>query len=177
MVDRPFVRRAQQGDEVVLHHAGRREGEAQCENEDNQHAPAGEALDPALPAGRYRLRADDETESALIVAPSQCWSAGDDRVFGLSAQLYALRRDGDQGIGDFTTLSRLAQKCREAGAALVAINPLHALFPQDRMRASPYYPSDRRFLDPLGSQAVESHSSCMANANIRSRHWMSRSAN
>lgn len=104
---------------------------------------------PPLPAGRYRLRVENGEESALVVAPPQCWSAGDNRTFGFSAQLYSLRRDGDQGIGDFTTLARLSEKSREAGAAFVAINPLHALFPQDRMRASPYYPSDRRFLDPL----------------------------
>jgi glycogen operon protein len=35
------------------------------------------------------------------------------------------------------------------GAATVGINPLHALFPEQRKRASPYYPSDRRFLDPI----------------------------
>jgi glycogen operon protein len=32
---------------------------------------------------------------------------------------------------------------------MLSINPLHALFPQQRDRASPYYPSDRRFLDPI----------------------------
>ena len=32
---------------------------------------------------------------------------------------------------------------------MIAINPLHALFAQDRQRASPYYPSDRLFLDPI----------------------------
>ena len=32
---------------------------------------------------------------------------------------------------------------------MVGLNPLHALFPHDRSRASPYQPSDRRFLDPI----------------------------
>ncbi len=32
---------------------------------------------------------------------------------------------------------------------MLAINPLHTLFGQDRDRASPYYPSDRRFLEPF----------------------------
>jgi hypothetical protein len=31
----------------------------------------------------------------------------------------------------------------------VGLNPLHALFTQERERASPYHPSDRRFLDPI----------------------------
>jgi glycogen operon protein len=71
------------------------------------------------------------------------------RRFGLSAQLYALRRAGDQGIGDFTTLALAGAATARAGGALVGINPLHALFAADRERASPYYPSDRRFLDPI----------------------------
>ncbi len=103
---------------------------------------------PPLPAGRYALRAEEGTTCRLIVAPAQC-PLPESRAFGFSAQLYALRRDGDQGVGDFTTLRRLGEKSAQAGAALVAINPLHALFSQDRSRASPYYPSDRRFLDPL----------------------------
>ncbi len=36
-----------------------------------------------------------------------------------------------------------------AGGSLVGVNPLHALFAGDRERASPYHPSDRRFLDPV----------------------------
>jgi glycogen operon protein len=71
------------------------------------------------------------------------------RLFGVAAQLYSLRRDGDQGIGDFTTLAELADRSAAVGAAAVGVNPLHALFPQDRERASPYSPSDRRFLDPI----------------------------
>jgi glycogen operon protein len=69
--------------------------------------------------------------------------------FGLAAHLYALRRDGDQGIGDFTTSPRRRRPPAGAGGSVVGINPLHALFPADRTRASPYHPSDRRFLDPI----------------------------
>ena len=71
------------------------------------------------------------------------------RRFGLSAQLYALRRQDDWGIGDFTTLASLAEIAERIGAAAVSLNPQHALFPEQRDRASPYYPSDRRFLDPI----------------------------
>ena len=73
----------------------------------------------------------------------------DARAAGLSAQLYSLRRDGDQGIGDFTTLAELAEAAGRAGYATLGINPLHALFTQQRERASPYHPSDRNFLDPI----------------------------
>ncbi len=105
---------------------------------------------PPLPMGRYRLLTEgDDAPCHLAVAPAHCYLPQERREFGFSAQLYSLRREGDQGIGDFTTLARLAGKSAGAGAALVAINPLHALFAQDRTRASPYYPSDRRFLDAL----------------------------
>ncbi|MGN8113099.1 glycogen debranching protein GlgX [Labrys sp. 22185] len=70
------------------------------------------------------------------------------RHFGLSAQLYTLRRQGDQGVGDFRTLEVLARDAAGKGASLIALNPFHAMFPSDRQRASPYQPSDRRFLDP-----------------------------
>ncbi len=108
---------------------------------------------PPLPVGRYRLTRLDAPDAAcaLIVAPSACYwpPALDARVSGVAAQLYSLRRDGDQGIGDFTSLAELAERAGAAGYATVGINPLHALFARDRERASPYYPSDRNFLDPI----------------------------
>ncbi len=106
---------------------------------------------PSLPLGRHRLRLGD-MEGVLIIVPAQAFQPrplDQARRFGLSAQLYALKRTGDQGVGDFTTLRLLAEGAAGQGAAVLALNPLHALFPADRERASPYYPSDRRFLDPL----------------------------
>lgn len=110
---------------------------------------------PARPAGRYRLFAENAPEIAcnLTVAPRACFLpegyVSAPRLSGIAAQLYTLRRTGDQGIGDFTTLGELLETAMNAGAATVGINPLHALFPERRERASPYYPSDRRFLDPI----------------------------
>jgi glycogen operon protein len=75
--------------------------------------------------------------------------ADGERRFGIAAHLYTLRRHGDQGIGDFSTLARFASVSARSGAVMVGLNPLHALFPHDRSRASPYHPSDRRFLDPI----------------------------
>ena len=108
---------------------------------------------PDLPIGRHRLRIDGaDPTCALTVAPATCHlpEGGEGRrLFGLSAHLYTLRHAGDQGIGDFRTLALFAEKAGTAGAATVGLNPLHALFPGDRERASPYSPSDRRFLDPI----------------------------
>jgi glycogen operon protein len=110
---------------------------------------------PPLSAGRYKLRREDAPDAtcALTIAPSEAytppWLKAGERRFGLTAQLYSLRRHGDQGLGDLSTLGDLAEAAGARGATLVAINPLHALFFGCRDRASPYYPSDRRFLDPL----------------------------
>ena len=110
---------------------------------------------PAQARGRYRIFDESAPELAchLTVAPRRCYlpqrPAGSPRLSGIATQLYALRRKGDQGAGDFTTLGEFAEMAANAGAATVGLNPLHALFSQDREHASPYYPSDRRFLDPL----------------------------
>ncbi len=110
---------------------------------------------PPLPLGRHRLLLDARPESVchLAVVPARCYLPPDlaagQRRFGIATQLYALRREHDQGVGDFTTLAQLAAIAGERGAAVVGLNPLHALFSTDRTRASPYQPSHREFLDPI----------------------------
>ena len=118
---------------------------------DGMAAQAWRVALPALPLGRYRVRREDAADQIchLTVAPPRCFLQETRRRFGVSAQLYSLRRQGDQGIGDFTTLAVLSRAAARQGAAVVGINPLHMLFPADRERASPYHPSDRRFLDPI----------------------------
>ena len=121
---------------------------------------------PALPLGRHRVWTDaaPEISTHLAIVPDVAFLPetlrGDARAFGIAAQLYALRRRsgagmGDQGIGDFTTLRLLAEEAAAAGAVTVGLNPLHALFGSDPDRASPYHPSDRRFLDPLAIDAFD----------------------
>ncbi len=110
---------------------------------------------PPLPVGCHTLALDDypDTTCRVLVAPERCFCPaelrGGARRFGLAAHLYALTRPGDQGIGDFTTLSGIGAETARAGGAVVGVNPLHALYAEDRERASPYHPSDRRFLDPI----------------------------
>ena len=71
------------------------------------------------------------------------------KIFGLAAHLYALRGRKASALGNFATLGDYSETARQAGAAFAGINPLHHLFPTDRGRASPYQPSDRRFIDPI----------------------------
>jgi glycogen debranching enzyme GlgX/4-alpha-glucanotransferase len=109
---------------------------------------------PSLPIGRHLLVVDG-VGCALTIAPSQAYSpaSASRKRFGAAAQLYALRRADqsgrDQGIGDFSALAIAGEQAGQAGAAYLGVSPLHMLFPRDRGRASPYYPSDRRFLDPI----------------------------
>jgi glycogen debranching enzyme GlgX/4-alpha-glucanotransferase len=115
---------------------------------------------PTLPIGRHRLVVGG-VECALTIAPPQAYSprATLRKRFGVAAQLYALRREGkedrDQGIGDFSALAVAGEAAGQAGAAYLGLSPLHMLFPRDRERASPYYPSDRRFLDPIYIDALD----------------------
>ncbi len=115
---------------------------------------------PELPVGHYRLIVDG-VECALTIAPPEAFGskAALRKRFGVAAQLYALRRSGadgrDQGIGDFSALARAGEAAGAAGGAYLGLSPLHMLFPRDRERASPYYPSDRRFLDPIFIDALD----------------------
>ncbi len=109
----------------------------------------------SLPEGRHRLidEAAPDAPCHLTVAPVRCHLpadlAGGARRFGIAAQLYGLRHAGDGGIGDFRAVAEVARAASEANAALLGLSPPHALFPTERGRASPYHPSDRRFLDPI----------------------------
>ncbi|RYB05937.1 glycogen debranching protein GlgX [Lichenibacterium ramalinae] len=109
---------------------------------------------PPQPAGRHRLLLDGDAAGAslMTVAPRRCFIPADyrdgRRGFGVSAHLYTLRRRDDGGIGDFTTLGIFAEETARHGGDFVGLNPMHAQFAADRDRASPYNPSDRRFLDP-----------------------------
>ena len=114
---------------------------------DGVHLPCRRAAMPPLPAGHHRLSAEG-AEASLTVAPMRGFLP-EGRFFGLAAQTYALRRAGDQGIGDYTAMGLLAAEAASAGARLLGISPPHALMPVDRERASPYQPSDRRFLEPI----------------------------
>ena len=107
-----------------------------------------------VPVGYQHVSIEDQSFT-LAVAPQRCYSVGDavdsknPRVWGLSVQLYALRRPGDGGFGDTQALEDLARVAGERGAEALAISPLHAMFSGDSQRYSPYSPSSRLFLNSL----------------------------
>ena len=94
-----------------------------------------------------------ETALHLIVHPPRCHQPeaihDPKRAWGLSVQLYGVRSKNNWGIGDFTDLRRLIEWAAYAGADLVGVNPLHALFPHNPRHTSPYSPSSRAFLNTL----------------------------
>jgi len=99
--------------------------------------------------GYHRLEIGGHA-TTLAVCPPRCHGiAPGTRPWGIAAQLYAPRRRGDGGIGDFTGLSRLALSAARHGADAVAISPVHAGFSADPDRFSPYSPSSRLFLNVL----------------------------
>ncbi len=103
-------------------------------------------------AGYYRLECDGRAIT-VAVAPPRCADPPPGRRWGLAAQLYGLRRDGDGGVGDFAALADLARAAGRRGADALAISPVHAQFTADPRRFSPYAPSSRIMLNALHAAA------------------------
>lgn len=124
--------------------------------------PGGPPLLPALAEiGYHRLRWADR-EITLAVAPPRCpavrgrtGASSPARIWGLCAQLYALRRAGDGGIGDYSALETLARRAAAHGADALAVSPVHAPFTADMERFSPYSPSSRLLFNPLHIDPAE----------------------
>jgi 4-alpha-glucanotransferase len=110
---------------------------------------------PALAPVGYQQLSIAGQHFTVAVAPATCFSmamATDTRVpraWGLTVQLYGLRREGDGGFGDAQALEALARSAGERGADALAISPMHAMFANDPHRYSPYSPSSRLFLNSL----------------------------
>lgn len=106
-----------------------------------------ERLPPDAPIGYHHLRAGDH-QQVLLTGPGRCPSPGDPR-WGWTVQLYATRSSESWGIGDLADLRELAGWSRGLGAGLLVVNPLNATTPVVPVQPSPYFPSSRRFHDPL----------------------------
>jgi len=131
---------------------------------------------PRAPLGYHqvRLSCHGETlaELVFIVTPKCCYepaavrSGG--RVWGPTIQLYGLRSQRNWGIGDFSDLQAALSLWTRAGAGLVGVNPLHALFPHNPTHTSPYSPSNRLFLNVLyiDPERVEDLADCEAARTI-----------
>jgi 4-alpha-glucanotransferase len=117
---------------------------------------------------RFHLDLGDEparpADMTIIVVPQRCYAVGatGPRQWALVLQLYGLRSRRDWGIGDFTGLAALGKLGAGLGADAIGLNPLHSLFPESPGKASPYSPSDRRFLSVwyIDVEAVAEFAEC-----------------
>jgi 4-alpha-glucanotransferase len=112
-----------------------------------------------LPLGYHQLSisskdttlSDDVlTAQRLIITPARCFQPAQfeqQKQWGVSIQLYALRSKQNWGVGDFRDLAQLVKFLGQNGADFVGLNPIHALYPAMPESASPYSPSSRRWLN------------------------------
>ncbi len=102
-----------------------------------------------IPAGYHQIRPRGGAAAALIVAPPVCYLPRSFRTWGWAIQLYAARSRRSWGIGDLGDLRWLGRWAAEQGAGIALINPLAAATPTLPQQPSPYFPSSRRFRNPL----------------------------
>jgi len=101
--------------------------------------------------GYHRLKIADH-QLTLAVAPLACPAVQDlagPGAWGLTVQLYGLRRPGDGGLGDTLALEAFARNGAAHGADALGISPVHAMFSANSDQYSPYSPSSRLFYNVL----------------------------
>jgi 4-alpha-glucanotransferase len=102
---------------------------------------------PALRLGYHDLRVywmkEPELEAfedaRFIVCPRRAREV-EGRPAGVAISLYGVRSERNWGCGDFTDLRVLVDKLAPAGAAFIALNPLHAIPNRQPYNTSPYLP-------------------------------------
>ena len=107
-----------------------------------------------LPTGYHQLsvtNGHDHEKALIIVAPPSSFECVPEhrKIWGINCQLYTLRSERNWGIGDFTDLQELISHAAAVGMDLISLNPMHAPNTSTMDIASPYSPSDRRYLNPL----------------------------
>jgi 4-alpha-glucanotransferase len=101
-----------------------------------------------LPYGYHHLLRSGR-DQLLLVPPRRCASPSPARGWAWSVQLPSIRSAASWGMGDLGDLRRLAAWSHRIGAQAVVVSPLGAPNPSPEPEPSPYYPSTRRFRNPL----------------------------
>ncbi|MGQ0716765.1 MAG: 4-alpha-glucanotransferase [Pseudonocardiales bacterium] len=105
------------------------------------------SLPAGLAPGWYSLTSENRHTTVLVAPPRL---PEPPRTWGWMLQLYALHSTRSWGLGDLADLREFVAwtaTAHDGGAVLV--NPLHAVTPTTPIQPSPYYPSSRRFINPL----------------------------
>ena len=124
-------------------------GAVVIELEDGREVPAAARLANDVPYGYHRLVMRDGRRIRLITSPGRCALPDDLRGWGWAVQLYAVRSAKGWGIGDLGDLRDLGAWSRQIGAAMLLLNPLHAVCPGLPQEPSPYFPSSRLYRNPM----------------------------
>jgi 4-alpha-glucanotransferase len=130
-----------------------RPGQLRLEDGSSREVAAAERIE--LPLGYHEFRphaagaAGDHRPIRLIATPATCHLPAGLRAWGWAAQLYAARSRRSWGIGDLGDLASLAAWSRDLGAGVLMVNPLIAPTPVLPIEPSPYFPSSRRFRNPI----------------------------
>ncbi len=107
------------------------------------------SLPPVDAPGYYEL-AIAGRQLTLAVAPPRCFgieAVSNAKLWGPAVQIYALRDRAEQAFGGFGELASAAGTFGGLGADMLAISPVHALYPGSGSHVSPYSPSSRLFLN------------------------------
>jgi 4-alpha-glucanotransferase len=105
-------------------------------------------LPAGLPLGYHTLHRSHGAPVSVIVSPGVC-PPHPPRIWGWAAQLYAMCSAGSWGVGDLADLRALGTWSSQLGAGVLLLNPLDAVVAERPREDSPYFPSSRRFRDPL----------------------------
>lgn len=112
------------------------------------------------PPGYYELLQAGRPPQRLAITPrapdlASLLGRHPARSWGLMTQVYSLRQQDSArvrstwGHGDMATVAGVAQRLGKAGADVLALNPLHAMFSAHPAACSPYSPSNRHFFNVL----------------------------
>jgi 4-alpha-glucanotransferase len=119
--------------------------------EDGSTLETARELPRDLPVGYHAFKTlKGEHLTRLIVSPGECYLPEDLKEWGWAVQLYALRSKKSWGMGDLEDLKKFGEWAgRELGCRFILANPLGAAVPAPPQQTSPYFPSSRRFWNPL----------------------------
>ena len=116
-------------------------------------------LPATLALGYYEIKVQvtattlhQQGRTLLIIAPEQMYLSENldvERLWGLNLQLYAVRSARNWGIGDCGDLQQLLAVGSRYGVDIIGLNPLHHLGVLLHDSISPYYPTSRRYPNPL----------------------------
>jgi 4-alpha-glucanotransferase len=127
----------------VLHRAG------EATLEDGTTLGRVERLPPDLPHGYHTLTGEDGRDRLLLVGPGRCHLPAGLRAWGWTVQLATTRSRRSWGVGDLRDLADLGTWTAGVGGGFLLVSPLGAPNPGPVPEPSPYYPSTRRFGNPL----------------------------